>query len=98
MPRAITARRKPLRARRSKAPSRASKPSARAAIISLALDMEEPLHDARALVHALRLIGHAMADFHGDEGLPIVTVASAASERLDALSTAWNGIIEASRK
>jgi hypothetical protein len=67
-------------------------------IIDRALDIEPPLREAAAYVQALRLIGHGLLDGQDEEGRAIATVAQAASERLDALTDIWDGLIDLMRR
>ena len=67
-------------------------------IIDRALDIEPPLREAAAFVQALRLIGHGLLDGQDEEGRAIATVAQAASERLDALTDIWDGLIDLMRR
>jgi hypothetical protein len=54
------------------------------------LDLEVPLNDAIDHVQALRLIGHGLIAEYHDAGSPIVAIAYAAEERLDALKEMWD--------
>lgn len=62
------------------------------------LDIEVPLNDAIDHVQALRLIGHGLIADYDDAGRPIVAIALAAEERLDALKEIWNRIHETGRR
>jgi hypothetical protein len=50
------------------------------------------------LVQALRLIGHGLLDGQDEEGRAIATVAQAASERLDAVTEVWDGLLDLMRQ
>jgi hypothetical protein len=65
----------------------------RAKVMDLAFDMEEPLNEAIGYVRALSLIGYGMMGPEGNEDEhSIVTIAHAASDRLEALQETWHGI------
>jgi hypothetical protein len=64
----------------------------------IVLDIEVPLNEAIDLVQSLRLIGNGLIADYDDAGRPIVTVALAASDRLDAVKAAWDRIFEAGRR
>ncbi len=66
-------------------------------ILSRALDIEEPLREARDFIHALQQIGNGVMSMSEDEGRPIVAVARAAGERLDRLHEAWVDLVRAAR-
>ena len=55
----------------------------------LVLDLEEPMREAANYVQALSLIGRSLIASHDNGGEAIITVASAASDRLDALKAKW---------
>jgi hypothetical protein len=62
---------------------------------SMLLQIEAPLNDAIQYVQALRMIGSGLIGEYDDDGEPIVAVARAAAERLEAVKEIWNGIHEA---
>jgi hypothetical protein len=64
-------------------------------VCALAFDMEEPLNDARDYVRALRLIGDGLIAVHDDDGRAVLTCATAAMDRLDAITEQWRGICKA---
>ena len=64
---------------------------------SLLLDIEVPLNDAIKYVHALRMIGSGLIAEYDDDGEPIVAVARAAAQRLEAVKDIWNNIYESGR-
>ena len=69
--------------------------SASAKVVALALDMEVPLNEAIDAVHALRLIGHGMAQSADDaEGRAVAAVAWTARQRLDTLQQSWRRLFK----
>jgi hypothetical protein len=66
-----------------------------AQVVDRAGNLEAPLIDAADLVHALLVMGYGMMAEHHDHGRPIVAVAGAAFERLDAVRDAWREILQA---
>ena len=67
-------------------------------MLEIALEMEEPIHDTIHLVRALRMMGDGMGGLVPDEdGQSIVTVARAASDRLEALQEDWNRMLRVAR-
>jgi len=67
--------------------------SGSAKLAALALDMEVPLNEAIDAAHALRLIGHGMAQFAGEEeGRAVAAVAWTACQRLDTLQQTWRSL------
>jgi hypothetical protein len=61
-------------------------------LLALALDMEEPLNEAREAVHALRLMGHGLTQLCGeDEAGALAATAWTACQRLDAVRQIWRG-------
>jgi hypothetical protein len=64
-------------------------------IVDDAPNIEVPLADATDFVHALLVIGFGMIADHQDNGRPIVSIAGAAWEHLDALRDAWHEILRA---
>ena len=83
---------------RAKNPRAQAAEAMRAKLAHLAFRMEQPLDDAIDFVQALSLMGYGMMGSvaEGDERA-IVTVAGAASKRLDALKDAWRGVIKVVR-
>ena len=79
---------------------RVSKPvSARTAAAKrtarLALDMEEPLNEALDAAHALRLMGHGLAQQIGDEeGRAVAALAWITCRRLDTLQELWRQLFK----
>jgi hypothetical protein len=82
--------------KRPRAPKSAE--TVRDRVTALAFDMEEPLNEAIGYVRALSLIGYGMMGPEGNEDEhSIVTVAHAASDRLEALQDTWRGIFKVVR-
>lgn len=67
-------------------------------VADLAYAMEEPLADSANFVRALGLIGHSLVADRDDAGEPIVTVAWAASKRLEDLKKTWEKLLCAHRR
>ena len=67
-------------------------------IMSLALDIEEPLNDAADFVCALRLIGQGIMLDDKGEGRAIAAAAWSASQRLEDLRAVWTKMLEAARR
>jgi hypothetical protein len=59
-------------------------------VVSLTLDMEEPLNEAMRFTLALRLMGQGIVLQGGEEGRAVAEVASAVSDRLDKLKATWD--------
>src|SRR3954452_13147095 len=59
---------------------------------SMLLEIEVPLNDAIKYVQALRMIGNGLVAEYDDDGEPIVAVARAAAERLEAVKEIWGRI------
>src|SRR3954468_17236389 len=74
----------PASRRARKAPPRARKPKRRAGsnLISLLLDIEQPLRDATLTIEALRLVGHGLASHDHVGGDAVAELARIAAERL----------------
>jgi len=85
------------RSKRAGKRPRASKARSRR-IVSLALDFEEPLREAREFVQALILIGRGIMMDDDDEGCAVVAAAWETSRRLDALRAAWDALFAAAKK
>ena len=86
---------------------RRSRPSGRKKQVSAArtlddmrdrlLDIEAPLREATDYVRALHMIGSGLiAEDHTGE--PVVAVAYAAAERLEAVKTIWDAVFEIGRQ
>ncbi len=67
-------------------------------VLSLALDMEEPLRDAERFLHALRLIGHGMLMDDDNDGGAIVAIAAEAVARVEVMRERWDGIFKTAQK
>ena len=64
----------------------------------LLLDIEAPLREATQYVQALHFIGAGLIAEDDDAGEPVVAVASAAAERIEAVRVIWDRIFEAGRR
>jgi hypothetical protein len=69
-----------------------------AKVRALALDMEEPLTEAAALLAALQLVGFGLSANHDNGGEAVSTIARATLERLDALRGLWDRMFVSSRR
>ncbi len=67
-------------------------------VLSLALDMEEPLRDAERFLRALRLIGYGMLMDDNDDGGAIVAIAGEAAGRVEAVREAWEELTRAAQR
>ena len=83
------------RARKTLARARKARRHAGSNLISLLLDIEQPLRDATHTVEALRLVGHGLIlhdNAGGDE------LARIAAERLQVVEDTWNKVLEARQR
>jgi hypothetical protein len=91
MPPSRRARKPPPRARKAKRRAGSS-------LISLLLDIEQPLRDATHTVEALRLVGHGLV-FHDQAGGDAVAeLARIAAGRLQDVEDMWKKVLEARRR
>ena len=67
-------------------------------IVSLVLDFEEPLREAREFVQVMVLIGRGIMMDDEDDGCAVVAAAWETSQRLDTLRAAWDALFEAAKK
>ncbi len=67
-------------------------------ILSLALDMEEPLNDATHFAQALFLIGLSLTANNNRDGGAIDAVALATLQQLETLRDVWGELIEIARE
>ena len=83
-----------------KAPPRARKVKRRAGpnLISLLLDIEQPLRDATHTVEALRLVGHGLCIHDEAGGDAVAELARIAAERLQVVDDMWKKVLEARRR
>jgi hypothetical protein len=86
--------------RARKTPPRARKLKRRAGpnLISLLLEIEQPLRDATHTVEALRLVGHGLANHDAAGGDAVVELARIAAERLQVVEDTWKKVLEARRR
>jgi hypothetical protein len=90
----------PASRRARKAPPRARKPKRGAGsnLISLLLDIEQPLRDATLTIEALRLVGHGLVIHDNAGGDAVAELARIAAERLQVVEDAWKKVLEARRR
>jgi hypothetical protein len=83
-----------------KPPPRARKARRRAGsnLISLLLDIEQPLRDATHTVEALRLVGHGLVMHHEAGGDAVAELARIAAQRLQVVEDAWKKVLGARRR
>jgi hypothetical protein len=84
----------------TEAPSRTRKPKRRAGskLISLLLDIEQPLRDATLTVEALRLVGHGLVLHDNAGGDAVAELARIAAGRLRDVEDTWKKVLEARRR
>jgi hypothetical protein len=85
--------------RRARKPPRGRKSTRRAGpnLISLLLDIEEPLRDATNTVEALRLVGHGLTLHDATGGDALAELARIAAERLEVVEDVWKKVLEVKR-
>jgi hypothetical protein len=88
MPRAHRARDKRSRARKGK----------HADPLPLILQIEEPLRDAMNYTEALRLMGHGLIAQDDNGGEAVAALAMQAADRLEAVKTIWDKMLEERRR
>jgi hypothetical protein len=90
----------PASRRARKAPPRARKArrGAGSNLISLLLDIEQPLRDATHTVEALRLVGHGLVFHDSTGGDAVAELARIAAERLKVVEDTWKKVLEARRR
>jgi hypothetical protein len=83
-----------------KAPPRARKATRGAGsnLISLLLDIEQPLRDVTHTVEALRLVGHGLSSHDNVGGDAVAELARIAAERLQVVEDTWKEVLEARRR
>jgi hypothetical protein len=86
------------RARKAPPRARKAKRRARSNLISLLLDIEQPLRDVTHTVEALRLVGHGLCIHDNAGGDAVAELARIAAERLQVVEDAWNKVLEARRR
>jgi hypothetical protein len=90
----------PASRRPRKAPARERKATRRAGsnLISLLLDIEQPLQDATHTVEALRLVGHGLSVHDHVGGDAVAELARIAAERLQVVEDMWKKVLGARRR
>ena len=91
MPASRRARKPPPRARKAKRRARSN-------LISLLLDIEQPLRDATHTVEALRLVGHGLSSHDHVGGDAVAELARIVAERLQVVEEMWNKVLAARRR
>jgi len=86
------------RARKTLARARKAKRRAGSNLISLLLDIEQPLQDATHTVEALRLVGHGLSSHDHVGGDAVAELARVAAERLQVVEDMWKKVLEAGRR
>ena len=56
------------------------------------------MEEAIALLRALVLVGHGMAELGNDDAHVVLTLARAASERVDRIDEAWIDLLQIARR
>ena len=90
----------PASRRARKPPPRARKAKRRAGsnLISLLLDIEQPLRDSTHTVEALRLVGHGLSIHDNAGGDAVAELARIAAERLQVVEDTWKKVLKARRR
>jgi hypothetical protein len=90
----------PASRRARKPPPHARKARRRAGpkLISLLLDIEQPLRDATHTVEALRLVGHGLSSHDHVGGDAVAELARIVAERLQVVEDMWKEVLEARRR
>jgi hypothetical protein len=90
----------PASRRARKPPTRTRKAKRRAGsnLISLLLDIEQPLRDATHTVEALRLVGHGLSSHDHVGGDAVAELARIAAERLQVVEDGWKRVLEERRR
>ncbi|MEA2819710.1 MAG: hypothetical protein QOJ86_1714 [Bradyrhizobium sp.] len=86
------------RARKTLARACQAKRRAGSNLISLLLDIEQPLRDATHTVEALRLVGHGLSSHDHVGGDAVAELARIAAERLEVVEDTWKKVLEAGRR
>src|SRR5436305_14997766 len=86
--------------RRARKPARVRKAKRRAgsSLISILLDIEQPLRDATHTVEALRLVGHGLSSHDHVGGDAVAELARIAAERLQVVEDTWKKVLEMRRR
>jgi hypothetical protein len=86
------------RARKTRARARKIKRRAGSNLISLLLDIEQPLQDATHTVEALRLVGHGLVMHDEAGGDAVAELARIAAGRLQVVEDMWKEVLGARRR
>jgi hypothetical protein len=78
--------------------ARKAKSRAGSKLISLLLDIEQPLCDATHTVEALRLVGHGLVMHHEAGGDAVAELARIAAQRLQVVEDMWKKVLGAGRR
>jgi hypothetical protein len=78
--------------------ARKTKRRAGSNLISLLLDIEQPLRDVTHTVEALRLVGHGLFIHDNAGGDAVAELARIAAQRLQVVEDTWNKVLEARRR
>jgi hypothetical protein len=85
----------PARRQRAKTSVRSTK-AAPSKLVSLCLDMEEVLNDARDAARVINLIGHGLHDFVDEKDARAITAAAwNACQKIEALRRVWGDLFKA---
>jgi hypothetical protein len=83
---------------RKRARVRKAKRRAGANLITLLLDIEQPLRDATHVVEALRLVGYGLVVHDHAGGDAVAELARIAAGRLQVVEDMWKKVVEARRQ
>jgi hypothetical protein len=86
------------RARKPPPHARQAKRRAGSNLISLLLDIEQPLRDATLTVEALGLVGHGLSSHDHVGGDAVAELARIAAERLQEVEEMWKKVLEVRRR
>jgi hypothetical protein len=68
----------------------------RESVKDIVFDLEQPIHEARSLAHALMMMGTS-DDLRGESGQAVAVVASSLLEYLQEIKGAWEALWDATR-
>ena len=85
-------------ARKPSPRARKAKRRAGSNLISLLLDIEQPLRDATHVVEALRLVGYGLVMYDEAGGDAVAALAGIAAGRLQVVEDMWKKVLEARRR
>jgi hypothetical protein len=80
--------------RRRRAPVKRTRAGLRDAISELSNAMEIPLRRARGLADALCFVGYGLESVEDDGARPVLTLASALMDDLEALNASWEAMYD----